>query len=130
VLASETGEWFEETYPSPFMVMCSRTQPARRDEMAAVNHVDDTARLQTVTAETNPRYHRLIEAFAARTGVPMLLNTSFNENEPIVCTPRDALACFQKTRMDLLVLGNYVLEQPGGASHAAALSAEPAAEPS
>ena len=111
VLASETGEWFGDDYPSPFMVLCHGTRADRRDRMAAVNHVDDTARLQTVTPVENPRYHRLIEAFAERTGVPMVLNTSFNENEPIVCTPQDALACFAKTRMDLLVLGNYVLEQ-------------------
>ena len=88
VLASEAQAWFEDAYPSPFMVLCSRTQPDKRERMAAVNHVDDTARLQTVTPETNARYHRLIEAFGRRTGVPMVLNTSFNEDEPIVCSPR------------------------------------------
>jgi carbamoyltransferase len=111
VLAEAGGDWFEDAYPSPFMVLCARTRAERRDRMGAVNHADDTARLQTVTREANPRYHRLIEAFARRTGVPMLLNTSFNENEPIVCSPQDALDCFARTRMDLLVLGNLVLEQ-------------------
>jgi carbamoyltransferase len=120
VLASATADWFEDGYPSPFMVLCARTRPEQRELMAAVNHVDDTARLQTVTPDENPRYHRLIEAFAERTGVPMLLNTSFNENEPIVCTPQDALACFLKTRMDLLVLGNFVLFQAAEDEAAAA----------
>jgi carbamoyltransferase len=112
VLASATGDWFQDGYPSPFMVLCHGTQPDKRELMAAVNHVDDSARLQTVTPKTNARYHRLIEAFGRRTGVPMLLNTSFNENEPIVCTPQDAISCFEKTRMDLLVLGNYVVDPP------------------
>jgi Predicted carbamoyl transferase, NodU family len=74
-----------------------------------VNHVDDSARVQTVERDVDPRYYRLIEEFGRQTGVPILLNTSFNENEPIVMTPAEALDTFQKTHMDVLVLGNYLL---------------------
>jgi carbamoyltransferase len=73
--------------------------------------VDGSGRLQTVTRATNPRYHRLIEAFEALTGVPMVLNTSFNENEPVVCRPEEALDCFLRTRMDVLVLGEWVVRR-------------------
>jgi carbamoyltransferase len=111
VLADSVSEWFEDDYPSPYMILVYRTRDENRDQIPAVNHVDDTGRLQTVTPDANPRYFALIEAFAERTGVPIVLNTSFNENEPIVCTPDEALACFQKTAMDVLVLGNYVLER-------------------
>jgi carbamoyltransferase len=76
-----------------------------------VNHVDDTGRLQTVEARLNPRYHRLISEFNALTGVPVVLNTSFNENEPIVMTPEQAVDTFAKTRMDVLVLGNNVIRR-------------------
>ena len=111
VLAERVGEWYEDDYPSPFMILVYKTREERRTAIPAVNHVDDTGRVQAVTREANPRYYALIEAFAERTGVPILLNTSFNENEPIVCTPDEALACFGKTRMDVLVLGNYVVER-------------------
>jgi carbamoyltransferase len=74
--------------------------------------VDGTGRLQTVSRETNPRYWALIKAFEKLTGVPVLLNTSFNENEPIVLTPKEAIDCFLRTRMDVLVLGNYLIEKP------------------
>ena len=76
--------------------------------------MDGTGRLQTVSREANSRYYRLIEAFADITGVPMVLNTSFNENEPVVCTPEEALDCFLRTRMDMLVLGNVVTEGQAG----------------
>ncbi len=79
--------------------------------MPAVTHVDGSGRLQTVTAQANPRYHRLIAAFHALTGVPMVLNTSFNENEPVVCRPEEALDCFLRTNMDVLVLGDHMLER-------------------
>ncbi|HUP31591.1 MAG TPA: carbamoyltransferase C-terminal domain-containing protein [Gaiellaceae bacterium] len=113
LLAERTGEWFEDDYPSPFMVLVYKTRADKRETIPAVNHVDDTGRLQTVTREANPRYYRLIEEFDRRTGVPVVLNTSFNENEPIVCTPEEALACFAKTKMDLLVLGNHVVRRDG-----------------
>jgi carbamoyltransferase len=129
LLAERTGDWFEDDYPSPFMVLVYRTRPEKRGEIPAVNHVDDTGRLQTVTREANPRYYPLIEQFERLTGVPVLLNTSFNENEPIVCTPEEALACFRKTRMDVLVLGNHLIEAENTpASAATAQSDRGAAE--
>lgn len=115
ILADATGEWFEQDYESPFMVLVYKTRPDKREQLAAVNHVDDTGRVQTVERDVEPRYYRLIEAFAQETGVPVLLNTSFNENEPIVRTPADALETFLNTRMDLLVLGNYVVRRNGAA---------------
>jgi carbamoyltransferase len=111
ILAEATGEWFEQDYASPFMVLVYKTRPEKRAEIPAVNHVDDTGRLQTVERNVNPRYYRLIEAFAARTGVPVVLNTSFNENEPIVMTPEQAVDTFAKTKMDVLVLGNHVVRR-------------------
>ena len=114
ILAEKTGEWFDQSYPSPFMVLVYKTAADKRDKIPAVNHVDDTGRVQSVDARVQPRYHRLISEFEQRTGVPVLLNTSFNENEPIVMSPGDAVDTFQKTRMDLLVLGNHVVRRNGG----------------
>jgi len=111
ILAETTGEWFEQDYTSPFMVLVYKTRPEKRGEIPAVNHVDDTGRLQTVEERVSPRYYRLIKAFADRTGVPIVLNTSFNENEPIVMTPEHAVDTFAKTKMDLLVLGNHVVRR-------------------
>jgi len=113
ILAEATGEWFEQEYESPFMVLVYKTKTGKRAELAAVNHVDDTGRVQTVERDVEPRYYRLIEEFERLTGVPVLLNTSFNENEPIVMTPAEAIETFSKTKMDLLVLGNYVLRRNG-----------------
>jgi carbamoyltransferase len=106
------------------MVLVYRTRIEKRELIPAVNHVDDTGRVQAVTEEASPRFHRLIRAFEQLTGVPILLNTSFNENEPIVMTPQQAVETFQKTRMDLLVLGNSVVRRSGGRADEAA---EPAA---
>jgi carbamoyltransferase len=114
ILAERTGDWYEQDYPSPFMVLVYKTAADKREEVPAVNHVDDTGRLQTVEKRLEPRYHRLISEFERRTGVPILLNTSFNENEPIVMTPRDALETFAKTRMDVLALGNWLVRRNGG----------------
>ncbi|MDH5480983.1 MAG: hypothetical protein OEX11_09520, partial [Nitrosomonas sp.] len=80
-------------------------------EIPAVTHVDGSGRLQTVYQETNPRYYRLIKAFDQITGVPIVLNTSFNENEPVVCRPEEALNCFLRTKMDVLVLGNWFIQR-------------------
>jgi carbamoyltransferase len=113
ILAEATGEWFEQEYESPFMVLVYKTKSGKRAELAAVNHVDDTGRVQTVERDVEPRYYRLIEEFERLTGVPVLLNTSFNENEPIVMTPAEAIDTFSKTKMDVLVLGNYVLRRNG-----------------
>jgi carbamoyltransferase len=109
ILEERTGEWFEIDYPDPFMIKVYPIRPEKRGLIPAVTHVDGTGRLQTVSQRTNPRYWRLIRAFEERTGVPMVLNTSFNENEPIVNTPAEALDCFLRTRMDRLVLGDVVL---------------------
>src|SRR5207248_1706648 len=108
ILAEATGDWFDQDYESPFMVLVYKTRTGKRAELAAVNHVDDTGRVQTVERDVEPRYYRLIEEFGRLTGVPVLLNTSFNENEPIVMTPEEAIDTFSKTEMDVLVLGNYV----------------------
>ena len=113
ILAERTGEWYEQDYTSPFMVLVYKTVESKRELVPAVNHVDDTGRLQTVEERIEPRYYRLISEFERLTGVPILLNTSFNENEPIVMTPREALDTFLKTKMDVLALGNYVVRRDG-----------------
>jgi carbamoyltransferase len=111
ILAEKTGEWFEQDYTSPFMILVYKTRPEKRPELPAVNHVDDTGRLQTVEERVAPRYHRLISEFDRLTGVPIVLNTSFNENEPIVMTPEHAVETFLKTKMDVLVLGNNLVRR-------------------
>lgn len=112
ILAESTGEWFEKSHPSPFMTFAYAVRPEKREKIPAPTHVDGTGRLQTVTREANPRYWRLIKAFEQLTGVPVVLNTSFNDNEPIVCSPAEALDCFQRTRMDALVLGDSLITRP------------------
>jgi carbamoyltransferase len=114
ILEERTGEYFQKSYPSPFMLLTYPVRPEKRDEIPAPTHVDGTGRLQTVRRDQNERYYDLISAFADRTGVPVLLNTSFNENEPICCTPEEAVDTFVRTRMDLLVLGNHLVEKSGG----------------
>jgi carbamoyltransferase len=114
ILADKTGEWYDQAYTSPFMIMVYTTRPEKRALVPAVNHVDDTGRLQTVEERVNPRYHRLISEFDRLTGVPIVLNTSFNENEPIVMTPAEAADTFAKTKMDVLVLGNHVVRRSRG----------------
>lgn len=109
ILREHVGEWFEETDDVPFMMQVFQIRKDRRARIPAVAHVDGSGRLQTVDAATNPRFHGLITAFAQQTGVPLLLNTSFNENEPVVCTPAEALACFLRTRMDVLVLVDHLI---------------------
>ena len=111
ILEERTGDYFEESYPDPFMLKVYPIKPAKRGEIPAVTHVDGTGRLQTVSKTQNPLYWRLISAFEARTGVPVLLNTSFNDNEPIVNTPEEALDCFRRTRMDRLVMGPWVIRR-------------------
>jgi carbamoyltransferase len=111
ILREAVGDWFETDDDVPFMMQVYQIRAPMRERIPAVTHVDGSGRLQTVTWESNPRYYRLIETFARATGVPMLLNTSFNENEPIVCKPEEALDCFLRTRMDVLVLGDRFLER-------------------
>ncbi|HEY2963948.1 MAG TPA: carbamoyltransferase C-terminal domain-containing protein [Pyrinomonadaceae bacterium] len=111
VLEERVGDYFEQTHPAPTMLMVYQIKPERRAEIPAVTHVDGSGRLQTVSRKLNQRYYQLISDFAELSGVPVVLNTSFNENEPIVCTPQEAIACFLKTRMDALYLGNYAVRR-------------------
>jgi carbamoyltransferase len=111
ILAEHVGDYFEQTHPAPSMLMVYQIKPERRAEIPAVTHIDGSGRLQTVSREVNEPYYRLINEFYKLTGVPVVLNTSFNENEPIVCTPRDAIECFRKTRIDVLYLGNFVIRK-------------------
>jgi carbamoyltransferase len=109
VLEDAVGDWFEEDDAVPFMMQVFQIRGEKRPLIPAVTHADGSGRLQTVYRATNPRYARLIEAFRDLTGVPMVLNTSFNENEPVVCRPEEALDCFLRTKMDVLVLGDNIL---------------------
>ena len=109
ILLEKTGEYFEKDYPDPFMIKVYPIRPGKRSVIPAVTHVDGTGRLQTVRREDNPLYWQIIKEFENLTGVPVVLNTSFDENEPIVCTPQEALDCFLRTEMDVLVLGNYFI---------------------
>jgi carbamoyltransferase len=130
VLAEDTSDYFELDVDSPYMLLVADVKRTRRrtmsaeqeslfgidklnvvrSEIPAVTHVDYSARVQTVHAETNPRYHALLSAFKRRTGCPVLVNTSFNvRGEPIVCTPEDAFRCFMGTEMEMLVIGDCVL---------------------
>jgi len=111
ILEERTADYFEQSHPAPTMLMVYQVRLERRGEIPAVTHVDGSGRLQTVSREVNPRYYQLISDFNQLTGVPVVLNTSFNENEPIVCTPREAINCFLKTRMDVLYLGNEVVRR-------------------
>lgn len=111
VLQSAVAEWFEQDDDVPFMMQVYQIRPEKRSLIPAVTHVDGSGRLQTVYEHTNPRYHALICAFRDLTGVPMVLNTSFNENEPVVCRPEEAVDCFLRTRMDVLVMGNWVVRR-------------------
>jgi len=109
-------DYFVDAVHDPFMIQVYPVRPEKRDVIPAVTHVDGSGRLQSVSRESNPRYWALIQAFGRQTGVPVLLNTSFNENEPIVLTPEEALDCFLRTDMDVLVMGSLVLEKPAGGS--------------
>jgi carbamoyltransferase len=111
ILEERVGEYFEQTHPSPTMLMVYQVKKDKHSVIPAVTHVDGSGRLQTVSRETNPRYYQLISDFEKLTNVPVLLNTSFNEDEPIVCTPEEAVNCFQRTRMDVLFLGNYMVQR-------------------
>jgi carbamoyltransferase len=111
ILEERVGDYFEQTHPAPTMLMVYQIKDERRKEIPAVTHVDGSGRLQTVTRAVNERYYQLISDFDELTGVPIILNTSFNENEPIVCTPKEAIDCFNKTRMDVLYLGNYAVRR-------------------
>ncbi|MBE0612768.1 MAG: carbamoyltransferase [Burkholderiales bacterium] len=111
ILREAVAEWFEVDDDVPFMMQVYPIREAKHVLIPAVTHVDGSGRLQTVTRDTNSRYYALIEAFRELTNVPMVLNTSFNENEPVVCNPEEALDCFLRTKMDVLVMGNWVVER-------------------
>jgi carbamoyltransferase len=117
VLLERASEYFEIEQPDPFMTFAPRVRPGVADRIPAAVHVDGTARIQTVAESANPRYHALIARFADLTGIPILLNTSFNKQEPIVARPEEAISCFLRTGMDVLVLGNYyATDRPEGAA--------------
>lgn len=114
VLEEAAGDWFVNGRKSPFMLFVHDVAPDKVDRIPAVRHVDGTARIQTINRDQNPRYYDLIKAFAARTGVPVLVNTSFNtRGEPIVCTPRDAVESFWTSPLDALVIGSFLLTKTG-----------------
>jgi carbamoyltransferase len=122
ILEEAAAEYFEHSHPSPFMNLAYSVKPEKRAKISAATHVDGTGRLQTVRRSANPLYWALIKDFEKLTGVPVLLNTSFNDNEPIVLEPREAIDCFLRTNMDVLVIGNYLIEKPNG-------HADPSPEP-
>jgi carbamoyltransferase len=114
VLREEMADWFEADDDVPFMLQVYPIRADKRERIPAVTHVDGSGRLQTVSRAANPLYHRLIERFFELTGVPMLLNTSFNENEPVVCRPQEALECFLRTGMDVLAMGRWIVSRRTG----------------
>jgi carbamoyltransferase len=112
IAVEAVDDFFVGAVPDPFMLQVYPIRPDKRAVVPAVTHVDGSGRLQTVSRQSNPRYWNLIKAFERVSGVPMLLNTSFNENEPIVLRPQEALDCFLRTHMDVLVMGRHVVERP------------------
>jgi carbamoyltransferase len=110
ILAEYANEYFENSYPSPFMILSFRVKKDKWKIIPSVVHIDGTTRPQTVTKEDNPRYYKLIQEFEKIKGVPVLLNTSFNDKgEPIVCSPQDAIKSFKKTNLDYLAIGNFLV---------------------
>jgi carbamoyltransferase len=113
VLEEAAAEWFVGAERAPFMLFVFEVAPAKAHLIPAVRHVDGTARVQTVGAHEQPRYYEVLKAFERRTGVPVLVNTSFNSRgEPVVCTPRDALESFWSTPLDALAIGSFIIEKP------------------
>jgi carbamoyltransferase len=115
ILEEAVSEYFDAPGLSPFMQMAFPVRPEKRKEIPAPTHVDGTGRLQTVSRGANPRFWALLQEFRRQTGVPVLLNTSFNESEPIVCLPQEAIGCFLRTKMDALTIGDYLIDKPGAA---------------
>jgi len=128
IIEEAVPEYFEQAHPSPFMTFAYSVRPEKRSVIPAPTHVDGTARLQTVSRSANPLYWKLLRSVGDLTGVPVVLNTSFNDNEPIVCRPEEALDCFRRTQMDVLVMGNFTLEKKSALA-ASAMSADGFAEP-
>ena len=113
IIREAVPDWFETDYDVPFMLQVYQIRAEKRSRIPAVTHVNGSGRLQSVTQNQNARYYRLIKAFESLTGVPIVLNTSFNENEPVVCKTGEALDCFLRTKMDVLVMGNWFIERQG-----------------
>jgi carbamoyltransferase len=114
VLEEYTGDYFEQPGPSPFMLFICDVKQEKAARIAAVRHVDGTARIQTVSERDAPLYHRVIRCFMERTGIPVVVNTSFNTGgEPIVCTPEDAVECYFSSPLDALAIGPYLLTKSG-----------------
>ena len=115
ILQEKCNEWFVTKYQEdnhvPYMTKVYKFKDQKKNLVPAVCHVDGTGRLQTVTREDNEKYYKLIKTFHEKTQVPMLLNTSFNENEPIVCKPKEAMECFLRTRMDIIVIGDFIISK-------------------
>jgi carbamoyltransferase len=112
VLEEKAADWFVDAGVSPFMLFVHDVAPAKAARIPAVRHVDGTARIQTINRAQNPLYYDLVRAFERQTGVPVLVNTSFNtRSEPVVCSPRDAVECFWTSPIDALVIGPFVLEK-------------------
>jgi carbamoyltransferase len=111
VLKEYVADFFELDEPVPFMEKVFPIKPSRQSEIPAVTHVDGSGRLQTVDKNISPRYYELIDTFRRKTGIPILLNTSFNENEPIVNQPEEALDCYLRTQMDMLVMENIIIRR-------------------
>jgi len=113
ILREAVSEWFEQDDDVPFMMKVFQIREEKRSEIPAVTHVDGSGRLQTVNKKTNLRYYHLIQEFQNITGIPIVLNTSFNENEPVVCKPEEALDCFLRTKIDVLVMEDYMIVRSG-----------------
>ena len=111
ILQEHVKNWFEVDDKVPFMMKVYEIKDNKKSLIPAVTHIDGTGRLQTVDVNQNELYHMLINEFYKLTNIPILLNTSFNENEPIVCTPEEALDCFLRTKMDILVLENFIIKR-------------------
>ena len=111
VIEKNASEFFEDCKKSRFMIVAYRVIEGKEREIPAVVHVDKTVRPQTVIKETNPLYYKLLKEFESYSGVPMVLNTSFNKREPIVCSPKDAINTFQNTGLDYLEIGNYLVSK-------------------
>jgi carbamoyltransferase len=114
VMEELAGEWFENATVSPFMLFVYNIKPNKADKIPAVKHVDGTARIQTINRQQHLLYYDLLHEFKKLTGIPVLINTSFNtRGEPIVCTPKDAIACFWTSPFDALVINSFLLEKNG-----------------
>src|SRR5262249_52361678 len=111
IFEGRVGDYFDHSYPPPFILVTYRGKKGEGSENPSPTHVDGTGRMQTVNREQNPSYWRLVSEFERLTGVPVVLNTSFNENEPVVRAPEEAIECFLRTRMDVLTIGNYLVEK-------------------